>query len=165
MRENGDAPLARRSDILPPFGLRSPPLAAFRHEMDRLFDTFFAPSRFAAAELGDLPFNPAIDLTESEKEVRLRAELPGVEEKDVDIRLEGDVLTIRGEKREERMSEGDHRRVIERSYGSFERSLRLPFEPEDGQVKAEFKNGVLTITAKKPAELARASKRIPITNV
>lgn len=164
MRENGDAPLARRSDILPPF-VRGAPFAAFRQEMDRLFDTFFSPSRFATAELGGFPFNPAIDMTESETEVRLRAELPGVEEKDVEIRLEGDVLMIRGEKREERLDEGNHRRVIERSYGSFERSLRLPYAPEDGQVKAEFKNGVLTITAKKPAELARASKRIPITNL
>jgi HSP20 family protein len=165
MRENGDAPLARRSDILPPIGLRGHPFAAFRHEMDRLFDTFFSPSRFSAIDLGDFPFNPAIDMTESDKEVRLRAELAGVDEKDVEIRLEGDILTIRGEKREEQLDEGDHRRVVERSYGSFERSLRLPFEPEDGQVKAEFKNGVLTITAKKPAELARATKRIPITNV
>lgn len=165
MREESNAPLARRSDPLPDFR-RGDPFSAFRHEMDRLFDSFFAPAqvgRFAA--LGDFPFNPALDLTENEKEVRLRADLPGVEEKDVEIRLDGDLVTIRGEKREERSENGDQRRFVERSYGSFERSVRLPFTPDEEDVKADFKNGVLTITAKKPPELARASKRIPIQKI
>jgi len=164
MRENGDAPLARRPDILPPSS-RADPFTAFRNEMDRLFDSFFAPARYGAAGSSGFPFNPAIDMTENEKEICLRAELPGVDEKDVEIKLDGDVLTIRGEKREERSNESDQRRVFERSYGSFERSLRLPFEPADDEVKAEFKNGVLTVTAKKPAELTRATKRIPITRL
>lgn len=164
MRENGNAPLARRSDILPSSG-RGEPFALFRQEMDRLFDTFFTPSRFGAGDLAGFPFNPAVDLTENDREICLRAELPGVEEKDVEIKLEGDVLTIRGEKREERTDEGDQRRVFERSYGAFERRIRLPFEPEDSEVKAEFRNGVLTVKAKKPPELSRASKRIPITKL
>lgn len=157
MREEDNAPLARRSEILPPSG-RNHPFAAWRHEMDSLFDRFFTPDRFGRG----FAFNPALDLTESDREVRLRAELPGVDEKDVDIRLDGDVLTIRGEKREERTEEGDRRRVVERSFGSFERTLRLPFAPEDGSVKAEFKHGVLTVTAKKPAGYIRAPKQIPI---
>jgi HSP20 family protein len=165
MRDEDDAPLARRSDTVPDIR-RTDPFAAFRQEMDRLFDTFFAPSQLGRLSAGaGFPFSPPLDLTENEKEVRLRAELPGVEEKDVEIRLEGDLLTVRGEKREER-SDGDaRRRVVERSYGAFERSVRLPFAPDEGDVKADFKDGILTVTAKKPPELARASRRIPIVKL
>jgi HSP20 family protein len=164
MREKNGSPLARRSENLPE-GLRRDPFVAFRHEMDRLFDSFFAPSQFGRAGfggLGDFAFNPAVDLTENEKELRLRADLPGVNEKDVEISLDGDVLTIRGEKREERTEDGERRRFVERSYGSFERSIALPFTPKDEDIKADFKDGVLTVTAKKPPELSRPSKRIPI---
>jgi HSP20 family protein len=155
MREKESASPARRPEIIPPGGH---PLAAWRQEMDSLFDRFFAPIGRGSG------FNPALDLTENDKEVRLRAELPGVEEKDVDIRLDGDVLTIRGEKREERTEEGEQRRLIERSYGSFERSLRLPFVPEDDGVTADFKNGVLTVTARKPASFSGSAKQIPISH-
>jgi HSP20 family protein len=161
MRENNGAPAVRRPSNLP-----EGPFLAFRQEMDRLFDNFFAPSQFgrfgASPGFAGFAFNPAVDLTENDKEVRLRAELPGVQEKDIDINLDGDILTIRGEKHEERTEGGDRRRVVERSYGSFERSVRLPFTPEDEEIKADFKDGVLTVTAKKPPELARPSKRIPI---
>jgi HSP20 family protein len=165
MREKNGSPAIRRSENLPE-GLRGDPLFAFRQEMDRLFDSFFVPGQFGrsgfGAGLGDFPFNPAIDLTENEKEVRLRADLPGVNEKDVEISLDGDVLTIRGEKHEERTEDGERRRFVERSYGSFERSIQLPFTPKDEEIKADFKDGVLTVTAKKPPELSRPSKRIPI---
>lgn len=165
MREKNGSPPARRSETVPD-AMRGDPLLAFRHEMDRLFDSFFAPGQFSrfgfSGGLSGFAFNPAIDLTENDKELRLRAELPGVEEKDIDIDLEGDVLTIRGEKREERTEDGDKRRFVERSYGSFERSIQLPFAPEDQEIKADFKDGVLTVTAKKPPELSRPSKRIPI---
>lgn len=162
MRESNHAPLARRSDHLPQNGYRDPFLA-FRQEMDRLFDDFFAPSRFGAfSAFSGFDFQPALEVTENEREVCVRAELPGVEEKDVEISLDGDLLTIRGEKREERAEDGDHRRLVERAYGAFERSLRLPFEPDDKDVRAEFKNGVLTVKAKKPPELSRPLKRIPI---
>ena len=164
MRDDNDAPLARRSDNLPA-ARAGDPFAVFRHEMDQLFDRFFAPDRLSRFGFGGMAFNPALDMTENDKEVRLRAELPGVDEKDVEIRLDGDIITIRGEKREERTDEGDQRRVVERSYGAFERSLRLPFAPENGEVKAEFKDGVLTVTAKKPAGFIQASKRIPIVKL
>jgi HSP20 family protein len=164
MRDENDAPLARRSDILPPTR-GGDPFAVFRQEMDQLFDRFFAPDRLTRFGLGGFPFNPALDMTENDKEVRLRAELPGVDEKDVEIRLDNDLITIRGEKREERSDDSDQRRVVERSYGSFERTLRLPFAPENNEVKAEFKDGVLTVTAKKPAGYTPASKRIPIVKL
>jgi HSP20 family protein len=163
MRENNGAPPVRRSETLPD-AMRGDPFLAFRQEMDRLFDNFFAPGQLGrfGGGLANFPFNPAIDMTENDKQVRLRAELPGVDEKDVELSVDGDVITIRGEKREERTEDGDKRRVVERTYGSFERSIRLPFTPKDEEIKADFKDGVLTITANKPPELSRPAKRVPI---
>lgn len=158
MRDRNTAPV-RRSDSLP-FSGQSDPFWAFRQEMDRVFDSFFAPAQ-SGRSLG-LAFTPALDITENEKEICVHAELPGVDEKDVEINLDGDILSIRGEKHDERTDETDRRRVVERSYGSFERSIRLPFAPNDGEVGADFKNGVLTITAKKPPEAVNQAKRIPI---
>jgi HSP20 family protein len=158
-------------ELTTPFGRRSllsgdgyrDPFSAFRREMDRLFDEFLTGPSGAAMERFE--FSPALDLTENDKQVRLRAEIPGVDEKDVEISLEGDMLTIKGEKREERKEEGEHRRLYESAYGSFERDIRLPFEPRDQDVKAEFKNGVLTVTIQKPPEMAKTSKRIPIAKM
>ncbi len=164
MRENNGAPSDRRSGNLPDH-VREDPFFAFRQEMDRLFDTFFAPGqvgRSAFSGLGGFSVKPAIDVTENDKEVRVRAELPGVDEKDVEISVENDMLIIRGEKREERTDDGERRRFVERSYGSFERAIRLPFAPEGEEITANFKDGVLTVTAKKPPELSRSTKRIPI---
>ncbi|MBL8538254.1 MAG: Hsp20/alpha crystallin family protein [Hyphomonadaceae bacterium] len=159
MRDQSDnAPVARRSQTPAPLG--RDPFWAFRSEMDRLFDDFFTPRRFD--RMSGFPFTPALDITESDKAVRLRAELPGVDEKDLEINLDGDLLTIRGEKREERTEEKDQRRVVERGYGSFERSVRLPFAPNEKDVTADFKNGVLTITTPKPPEFAKQAKRIRI---
>ena len=161
MRESNGAPPARRSDYSPDV-MRGDPFFAFRQEMDRLFDSFFEPSQQFGRFGAGFQFNPAIDITENETELRVRAELPGVDEKDVEISVNGDMLTISGEKREEHVEDGDKRRIVERSYGSFQRSIQLPFTPKDENIRADFKDGVLTITAPKPPELARASKRIPI---
>lgn len=156
MRENPVAPASRRAP-LSPYAQRDP-FALFRTEVDRLFEDFFAPARGFAG----FDFTPALDVSETEKEIRLTADLPGVDEKDVEISLDGDVLTLKGEKREERKEDGENRRLFERSYGVFERSIRLPFAPTDEACKATFKNGVLTVAIAKPATAATASKRIPI---
>lgn len=160
MREKNGAPSIWRSDNLPEV-MRGDPFLAFRQEMDRLFDSFFAPAQFSRFA-GGFGFNPAIDVTENDKEVRVRAELPGVDEKDIDISLDGDMLTVRGEKREERVEDGERRRVVERSYGAFERTIQLPFTPQDQDIVAKFKDGVLTVKLRKPPELSRPTKRIPI---
>ena len=156
MRENPVAPASRRAP-LSPYAQRDP-FALFRSEMDRLFEDFFTPSRGFAG----LDFTPALDVGETEKEIRLTVDLPGVDEKDIEISLDGDVLTLKGEKREERKEDGENRRLFERSYGMFERNVRLPFAPTDEACKATFKNGVLTVTVAKPAHAANAAKRIPI---
>ncbi len=157
MSDNAVAPNPRRSGQVT--GSQIDPFSAFRQQMDRLFDDFFAPGFYRA---GTAAFTPALDYSETDKEVRVRAELPGVEEKDIDVSIDGPLLTIKGEKNFERNEDGENHRVVERSYGAFARSIRLPFEPKDADIAAQFKNGVLNIAVKKPAELAKSPKRIPI---
>jgi len=92
---------------------------------------------------------PAVDIQETDTQYRIAVEVPGVEEKDIQITLDNDVLVVRGEKRQEQEKKegGFHR--IERSYGSFQRALNLPGDANQDSIKANFKNGVLTITMDK----------------
>ena len=105
---------------------------------------------------------PAVDIAETGDLLTITAELPGVAAKDVDISLEKGVLTIRGEKRFEHEEKKDDYRRIERSYGSFSRSFALPHEVDADKAKAEFKDGVLTLTLPK-AEVSKA-RRIEIAS-
>lgn len=143
---------AVRGDVNDPFG-------AFRTEIDRVFEDFFngAPMRFAEAG-----FAPSIDVKETDTRIDIVAELPGLSSDDVEVDLDGDVLTLRGEKKEESEEKDEHRRVVERRFGAFERALRLPFTPDEKDVKAKFEKGVLTLSIAKPAELSKASKKIAI---
>jgi HSP20 family protein len=106
-------------------------------------------------------FAPQVDISETEMEYRVTAELPGLEEKDFDVSLDGDLLTLKGEKKVEREEKGEGFSHVEISSGSFHRAFRLPVEVKADGVKAAFKNGVLTVTLPK-ADPARA-REIPIT--
>lgn len=137
------------------------PLVTFRREMDRMFDHFFdGPPDRGGNGSGMMP--PAIDLNETDKELVVTAELPGVSDKDVEVNLAGDVLTIKGEKKTEAEEKKGGSYYTERSYGSFARSLRLPFDVKDEQVDAHFKDGVLTIRLPKPAEVQNQVRRIDV---
>jgi HSP20 family protein len=94
---------------------------------------------------------PSVDISEDDGHYVVTAELPGCKREDVTVELEDDVLTIRGEKRNEREEKKEKRRFVERSYGSFSRSFALPANADAGQASASFKDGVLTVTiAKRP---------------
>jgi HSP20 family protein len=97
-------------------------------------------------------------VSETENEIRIRAELPGVSENDVEVTLTDDILTIRGEKKEERREEKENYFLSERTFGSFQRSLRLPFSADADKVKASFESGVLNVTVPKGREQARAKQ-------
>ena len=160
-QSSGNRSMARRSDALSPF-------APFRREMERLFEDFFsvfgAPVR-AEREGAPLPAGiiaPRIDVSETENEVRITAELPGVNEKDIDVRLVDDVLTIRGECQTEHEEKQQDFRVMERAHGTFVRSLRLPFSADANQVQASFKDGILSITIPKPPEARERVQRIEV---
>jgi HSP20 family protein len=92
---------------------------------------------------------PVADVVEGERDYRVTAELPGLSEKDIEISLAGDTLTVKGEKKEEREEKAESRYVSERRFGSFQRSFQLPEDADPEKIEAGFKNGVLTITLPK----------------
>lgn len=132
------------------------PFLDLHREVNRLFDDRF---RNMAGAGESMALSPSIDVNETDDGWEIAAELPGVDEKDIDLRLDGDVLTISGEKRNERKDEKS--RFVERSYGSFTRSIHLPFTPDAEKVKADCDRGVLRIKLPKSVEQER-SKRIAI---
>jgi HSP20 family protein len=144
------------------------PFMAFRREMNRVFDDTFRgfgmPSLLGPA-FGRMPMEtlmPQIDVSESEHEIQVTAELPGIDEKDVEVILADDMLTIRGEKKAEHEQKDRDYHLMERSHGTFSRSLPLPFAADPSQVKAAFKNGVLTVAIQKPNEVLEKQHRIEV---
>lgn len=142
------------------------PLASFQREMNRLFDNFFGGfslSPWEPLERGvGTSFTPRVDVSETDKEIKISAELPGIEEKDIDVSLTHDTLTIKGEKKTEtEEKEKDYYRM-ERSYGSFTRSVPLPVEVDTNKVEATFKKGVLEITLPKTAKALQETKKVAV---
>lgn len=136
------------------------PLVALHQEMNRLFDDFwrdFGGNSFGLTSSFEFP---RVEMSETDREFRVEAELPGMDEKDVEVLLNDGVLTLRGEKKSE--SEDKGRRLTERFYGRFERQIVLPVDVQEDKVNASFKKGVLTVTLPKSAESAARVKRIPI---
>ncbi len=126
------------------------PFFSLQREIDRLFEDF---SRgFPAMGNGGLSkMTPTMDVAETDKEIELTAELPGLEQKDVQINLADNVLTIKGEKNAEKEQKDKNYRLVERSYGSFERSLALPDGVDADAIKASIDKGVLKVVIPKPA--------------
>ena len=140
------------------------PLDLFRGGIGRIFDDFFTgfSIRPFSSLMDDMEtFSPRIDMTEDEKAIHVNAELPGLDEKDIDISLSSDSITISGEKKDEIESRGDNYYCSERSYGSFTRVL--PIEDVDVEkVEATFKKGVLNITLPKLAGGKRSHRKIAV---
>ncbi|MBW2649019.1 MAG: Hsp20/alpha crystallin family protein [Deltaproteobacteria bacterium] len=141
------------------------PFYSLQREMNRMFDDFF--SDFSLAPFGTSverfeKFSPSINVTEDDKEVRISAELPGMDEKDIDVSLTSDTLTIKGEKEEKEEDKGKEYYRMERSYGSFQRVIPLPDEIDTEKTEASFKNGVLNVVLPKIAEAKSSRKKIAI---
>lgn len=127
-------------------------LARLRGEMDMLFDRFFGdPWASGNPEwpLGGRTGFPHTDLAESENEVTVTMELPGVDPKDVQIDIAGDILTVRGEKKHEQEEKRKNYHYVERQYGSFRRAVQLPRHLDVSKVEATYKDGVLTVAVPK----------------
>ena len=157
---------------LTPFGSRSlfggdlDPLFSLHRDMNRLFDEVMGRGLPSAGGQGGQSgqgqiINAHMNVSETENEIRISAELPGVKEDDIDVSLNDDLLTIRGEKRFERKDEKENFHFVERSFGTFQRSIRLPFAVNPDQVQASFENGVLTVTLPKSAQQER-TRRIQV---
>jgi HSP20 family protein len=136
------------------------PFLTLHREMNRLFDDMFSRFETGMPSLLGRSGWPSIEAVETDKDVRVSAELPGMDEKDVEVLVDEDVLTIRGEKKAE--TEDKERRVSERTYGRFERVIPLPFAVEQDKIAASFNNGVLTVTLPKSEKAQEKAKRIPI---
>jgi HSP20 family protein len=155
-RDNGNAPAL--------YGSRDP-FMALRREMNRMFDDVFrgfdAPmpslERFSAMS-GDWP---SVEVSDREKEIRVTAEVPGMDEKDIEVLLDDGALTLRGEKRSE--TEDEKHQFSERFYGRFERRIPIGYEIEEDKIAAEFKNGVLSVTLPKTKKAQTKAKRIAIS--
>jgi HSP20 family protein len=140
------------------------PFMTLHREMNRLFDDVFRT--FDMAPLGTLGGTgrragwPSVEVSETDKDVRISAELPGLEDKDVEVLMGDGVLTLRGEKKSE--IEDTDRAFSERSYGRFERRIPLAWEVDEDKIDAAFRNGVLTVTMPKSPESKPNVKRIAI---
>jgi HSP20 family protein len=133
------------------------PFVDLQREVNRVFDDVFRGFGVTpSGEDGTAITAPRIDIHETDQSIEISAELPGVKQEEVDISLDRDVLTIRGEKRCARKDE--RARVSERFYGTFQRSIQLPFAPEADKVQAQFDNGVLTITLPKQEQAQKTQK-------
>lgn len=142
-------------------GAATQPFLTLQREIDRLFEDFTrgfpAIPSIVSGNGGNGMVLPSTDVTETDKEIEITAELPGLEEKDVQVNLADGVLTIRGEKNAEKEEKDKNYRLVERSYGSFERSIALPDGVKAEDVRASIAKGVLTVTVPKPAP-AQAKK-------
>lgn len=135
------------------------PFMSLQREIDRLFDDFtrgFPSMQMLAGGNGGM-LVPSTDVTETDKEIEITAELPGLEEKDVQINLADNLLTIRGEKKAQKEEKDKNYRMVERSYGSFERTIALPEGVKAEDIQATIAKGVLTVKVPKPAP-AQAKK-------
>jgi len=149
-------PRRKTESKLPLRRAESDPFYAMQREMDRLFDEFIGRgtglrSSASEDEVWDA-FSPRVNVVESEKEITVSAELPGMDSKDIDISYTGGMLTISGEKRQEKEDKGKTYYRTERSYGYFTRSVQLPCEVDLDKVDAKFKNGVLQVSLPKIIE-------------
>jgi HSP20 family protein len=133
------------------------PFAALQNEVNRIFDGF---GRFGLLqnEVSAL----RLDVSETQDAIEIHADVPGLTGNEVELTLTGDVLTIRGEKKSEKEDERRDYHLVERRYGAFARSVRLPFVADAGTAKASFEKGVLTVSIPKPKEQREKSTRIPI---
>jgi HSP20 family protein len=173
MAENVTEVPVTRQTMEPSFTRPWHPFEGFRREIDRLFDDFglgfrrpFGRSPFAAEPQfrRELMWStmPAVDIVESEKAYEITADLPGMDEKNIEVRVADGVLTIKAEKQEEKEEKKKDYHLQERSFGSFQRSFDLPESVDSDKIEASFKKGVLTVTLPKKPEAQKPTKKIEV---
>jgi len=132
-----------------------------RKEMDRLWDSFFEGGLRRRAEGGG-EWLPSLDVSETKNELVVKAEVPGMDPKDIDISLSDGMLTIKGEKKQEKEEKQADYHLVERSYGAFTRSVQLPKEVQSEKINASYKNGILKITLPKSEEAKKKEIKIKV---
>lgn len=137
-------------------------LTEFRKEVDDLFSQFFGNAGWLPGTSLSSGFTPAFDVSETDEDILVKAELPGVDPKDIEVDLSGTTLTVKGEKKEEQEEKTENVHRIERSFGCFSRSVTLPCEVKEDQVEANFKNGVLNLKLPKAESSKKRSIKIDV---
>jgi HSP20 family protein len=136
-------------------------LAGLQDEVNRLFESSFSRRRDHSTLTS---WAPAVDIFETENELVVKADLPEVREKDIDVRVENNMLTVRGERKFEEKTEKENYLRVERTYGTFSRSFSLPNTVNNEAIQADYNNGVLTITLPKRAESKPKQVKVNGTN-
>lgn len=145
-----------------PWRKKDSQIADFRKDYDDIFDRFFSESAFEIPKLfSEESWYPTVDISEGEKDIIIKAEIPGVEQKDIEVSLDGRLLTIKGEKKLEKEESNEHYHRVESQFGSYKRTIELAADVDEAKVDARYKNGVLKINLKKAK--AAATKKIEIT--
>jgi len=154
--------MARELTVWKPLGEIAPfrDFERMRRDLDRWWDSFFERRTLRSEEGGE--WFPSLDVAETKNEIVVKAEVPGLEPKDIDISLSNGLLTIKGEKKQEREEKEENYRLIERSYGSFARSIRLTNEVQSDKISASYKNGVLKIVLPKSEEAKKKEIKIKV---
>jgi len=141
------------------------PFFALQHDMHRMFQDFFSLPAFGMREserLWNGGLQPKLDIAETDNAIEVTVELPGADEKDVEVVVESGMLTIKGEKQASTEEEGKTFHRVERSYGAFRRSLALPSYADEDAIKATFENGLLSVTVPKRAGGTKRGKKIEV---
>lgn len=138
------------------------PFFGIRTDIDRLFDNFLPASKSYLSPAFENAYNLKLNISENDKQIEVKAELPGVDDEDVDISVNRDVLTIKGEKKIEKEEKDKNYHLVESSYGSFVRSIKLPFTPDESKVDASFKKGILHVVIEKPKSEQSQIKKIKV---
>jgi len=171
MAENVTQLPVKKERIMPSATMPAP-FESLRQEIERVFDDFgwggypFRRSLFAAEPLfrreSSWATMPAVDVVESERAYEITAELPGMDEKKIEVKVANGQLTIKGEKQEEKEEKKKDYYMQERHYGSFERSFEVPESVDVDKIEASFKKGVLTVTLPKKAEAQKPAKKVDV---
>ena len=177
-KQSGEVSIAKKKDTpaetpLPALFGGFPPIEGLRREVDSLFENFnkgwprfwdFDPFKGVSQPftLPSFAAAPRVDVKESDDAYEIAAELPGLDEKDIELALRGDVLSISGEKKAEREEKKKDYYLSERSYGAFHRSFRVPENVDADKIGAKFAKGVLTVTLPKTAEAKKKQRKIAI---
>jgi HSP20 family protein len=138
------------------------PFLSFRHDMDRLMDDFFGGFDLRPFSSRPDAFVPHVDVVNTDKEIKVSVELPGMDDKDIEVTLTAEALTIKGEKKEEKEEKGKDYYRSERSYGSFIRTIPLPETIETNNVTASFEKGVLIVKLPKTPQALAGTRKIPV---
>lgn len=156
-----------KESAMPSMFVGGHPLFRMQHEMERLFDEVFGRTPSGTASQGSdittgFLLSPQLDISENDEQYTVKVEVPGVEAKDLKLEIDGDTLTISGEKRNETEDKKENFHQIERSFGRFQRVLTLPSNASTENVSADFKNGILTVAMQKHADEHAGRRKIDI---